>query len=307
MDRLEAMRVFASVVEASSFTKAAAALRISKTSATQLVQRLEAHLRVKLLNRTTRLVSPTAEGRTYYAHVVRVLADIEDAEDRLAAAATAPRGRLRVDVPSPWARFVLLPALPAFLARYPDIRFDIGVSDRMVDLIGEQVDCVVRAGAITDPALVARHVGQLEMGLYAAPSYLARHGTPAHPAALADAAHRVVGFRSPRTGKVVELTMHRGAEHLLPRVRPAITVDDGNACLAAGTAGLGLLWLPQYMAREALAAGALVRLFEDWRLEPMPLSIAYRPNRHPNLKLRAFIDWVVELVDARGAEAVLPR
>ncbi|MDQ1119297.1 MULTISPECIES: LysR family transcriptional regulator [Pseudoxanthomonas] len=306
MDRLEAMRVFASVVEASSFTKAAAALRISKTSATQLVQQLEAHLQVKLLNRTTRRVSPTADGLTYYAQVVRVLADIEDAEDSLAAAATAPRGRLRVDVPSPWARFVLLPALPDFLARYPDIRFDIGVSDRAVDLIGEQVDCVVRAGVITDPSLVARHVGQLEIGLYAAPSYLARHGTPTHPDALTQAAHRVVGFRSPRTGKVLELVLHKGDEHLVPRIRPAVTLDDGNACLAAGTAGLGLLCLPHYMTREALASGALVRLLDDWRLEPMPLSIAYRANRHPNRKLRAFIDWVVELVDARDASVVLP-
>ncbi|HEY9102212.1 LysR family transcriptional regulator, partial [Chitinimonas sp.] len=150
MDRFDAMQAFVRVVEAGSFTKAAETLHMSKTSVTQLVQQLEARLRVKLLNRTTRQVKVTADGAAYYERALRLLADMEDAETSLSSAAEAPRGRLRVDVPSPFARLILIPALPAFYERYPDIQLDMGVSDRRVDLIGDNVDCVVRGGEITD-------------------------------------------------------------------------------------------------------------------------------------------------------------
>ena len=133
MDRFNAMQAFARVVEAGSFTKAAQTLHMSKTTVTQLVQQLEARLRVKLLNRTTRQVKVTADGATYYERVVRLLADMEDADTSLSSAVASPRGRLRVDVPSPLARMILMPALPEFHARYPEIQLYIGVSDRMVD------------------------------------------------------------------------------------------------------------------------------------------------------------------------------
>ena len=165
MDRFNAMQAFARVVEAGSFTKAAQPLHMSKTTVTQLVQQLEARLRVKLLNRTTRQVKVTADGATYYERVVRLLADMEDADTSLSSAVASPRGRLRVDVPSPLARMILMPALPEFHARYPEIQLYIGVSDRMVDLIGDNVDCVLRGGEITDPSLIARHVGNLALGV----------------------------------------------------------------------------------------------------------------------------------------------
>ena len=153
MDRFDAMQAFARVVETGSFTKAAATLHMSKTSVTQLVQQLEARLRVRLLNRTTRKVNVTADGAAYYERVVRLLADVDDAETSLSSASMAPRGRLRVDVPSPFARMLLIPALPAFYARYPEIQLTMGVSDRLIDIIGENVDCVVRGGEITDQSL----------------------------------------------------------------------------------------------------------------------------------------------------------
>lgn len=143
MDRIDAMQVFARVVETGSFTKAAATLHMNKTSVTQLVQQLEARLRVRLLNRTTRKVNVTADGAAYYERVVRLLADMDDAETSLSSASMTPRGRLRVDVPSPLARMLLIPALPAFYERYPEIQLTMGVSDRIVDIIGENVDCVV--------------------------------------------------------------------------------------------------------------------------------------------------------------------
>jgi DNA-binding transcriptional LysR family regulator len=305
MDRIDAMQAFARVVETRSFTKAAETLHMSKTTVTQLVQQLEARLRVRLLNRTTRKVNTTADGAAYYERVVRLLADLDDAETSLSSAAARPRGRLRVDVPSPLARLILVPALPDFHARFPDIQIDMGASDRMVDLIGENVDCVVRGGTLTDQSLKARHVADLPFGLYAAPGYLARAGTPAHPQELEDTHHRMVGFYWARIGKPVSYTLQRAQEQLTVQGRHAFTMDDGNAHLAAGVAGLGILALPNYMAQAHLAQGELVALLQDWRLEPMPLYVAFPPNRHVSAKLRVFIDWVVELL-ADHAPAARP-
>lgn len=297
MDRFDGMRAFVRVVEAGSFTKAAQTLDMSRATVTQLVQQLETRLRVKLLHRTTRKVNVTEDGAVYYERVVRMLADLEDLEAGLPNTATAPVGRLRVDVPSPFATLLLVPALPAFYARYPDIQLDLGVSDRMVDLIGDNVDCVVRGGVLTDQSLAARHVADLALRVYAAPSYLARSGTPAHPAALRDAVHRIVQFRGARSGQGFEYALRRGDETVLLDARYMLAIDDGNAYLAAGLAGLGVLWLPDYMARAAVAKGELVRLFEDWEIAPMPLHIAYPSNRRVGRKLRVFIDWVVELME----------
>ena len=276
MDRFDAMQAFARVVEAGSFTKAAETLHMSRSTVSQLVQQLEARLRVKLLNRTTRQVNVTADGAAYYERVVRLLGDLDDAETSLSSASAAPRGRLRVDVPSPFARTILVPALPEFHARYPHIQLDLGVSDRRVDLIGENVDCVVRGGTITDPALVARHVGDLQLGVYAAPDYLQRMGTPAHPLALEDSDHRIVGFLWARTGKPLPYAMQRGGERVQVHGRYVVALDDGNAYLAAGLAGLGVTWLPEYMARAHAANGELVPLFEDWTLTPS--GVDRRPN-----------------------------
>lgn len=296
MDRFDAMQAFARVVEAGSFTKAAETLHMSKTTVTQLVQQLEARLRVRLLNRTTRKVNVTADGAAYYERVVRLLGDIDDAETSLSSASMAPRGRLRVDVPSPLARMLLIPALPGFFARYPEIQLTVGASDRIVDIIGENVDCVVRGGEITDQSLVARHVGDLELGIYAAPGYLHRFGTPLHPRELEESRHTTVGFLWFRTGKALPYAMQRGEERMEAQGRSQLTVDDGNAYLAAGLAGLGVIWLPQYMAKPHLANGELLPLFEDWRMAPMPMYLAFPPNRHVSAKVRVFIDWIIELI-----------
>ncbi|WP_395598818.1 LysR family transcriptional regulator [Pseudomonas sp. A1437] len=296
MDRFDAMQAFARVVEAGSFTKAAETLHMSKTTVTQLVQQLEARLRVKLLNRTTRKVNVTADGAAYYQRVIKLLADMEDAETSLPGASVSPRGRLRVDVPSPFARLILIPALPEFHARYPDIQIDMGVSDRIVDIIDENVDCVVRGGELLDQSLMARKVADLPLGVFAAPDYLARSGTPMHPQELEDSHHRVVAFLWARTGKPMPYALHNDKQSLQIKGRHVLAVDDGNAYLAAGLAGMGVLWLPRYMSDAPVARGELVPLFEGWQLESMPLYIAYPPNRHISLKLRVFIDWVVELM-----------
>ena len=296
MDRFDALQAFVRVVEAGSFTKAAQTLHMSKTTVTQLVQQLEARLRVKLLNRTTRRVRVTADGAAYYERVVSLLADLEDADAGLSNALAAPKGRLRVDVPSPLACIILMPALPVFHARYPEIQIDMGVSDRMVDLIGDNVDCVLRGGELADSSLTARRVGELRLGVYATPGYLERTCTPSHPRELEDTQHRVVGFLRARSGKVAPFAMWRAGESMAVQGRYVVAVDDGNAYLAAGLAGMGMLLLPHYMAEAHMARGELVPLFDDWSVESMPIYVVYPPNRHVSAKLRVFIDWVAELM-----------
>jgi len=238
MDRIDAMQAFARVVETGSFTKAAETLQTNKTRVTQLIQQLETRLRVKLLHRTTRKVSVTADGAAYYERVVRLLADFDDAETSLSAESAAPRGRLRVDVPAPFASLVLVPALPDFHARYPDHPARPSApATATVDLIDENVDCVLRGGELTELSLRARHVADLPLGVYAAPAYLARAGTPASPQALDDGQHVVIGYRGSRAGTPLAHTLHRGDERLQVRGRLVLTVDDGNAYLAAGVAG----------------------------------------------------------------------
>ena len=304
MDRFDAMQAFARVVEAGSFTRAAQTLHMSKTTVTQLVQQLEARLRVKLLHRTTRQVKVTADGALYYERVVRLLADLEDADTSLASASASPKGRLRVDVPAPLARLILVPALPAFHARHPEIQLDLGVSDRVVDVIGDNVDCVLRGGELTDSSLVARRVGDLRLGVYAAPGYLARAGTPVHPRELEDSHHRIVGFLRSRSGTLAPIALSRAGEQFVPQGRYVVALDDGNAYAAAGVAGMGVLWLPRYMAAPHLAGGELVPLFEDWEVASMPLYLVFPPNRHQSAKLRVFIDWVDELMAKHAPLAV---
>ncbi|WP_236199829.1 LysR family transcriptional regulator [Pseudomonas pseudonitroreducens] len=307
MDRFDAMQAFVRVVQTGSFTRAAETLHMSRTSVTQLIQQLEARLRVRLLNRTTRKLNLTADGAAYFERVVRLLADMDDAETSLSGAAAMPRGRLRVDVPSPLARLLLIPALPDFHQRYPDIQIDLGVSDRMVDLIDENVDCVVRGGELTDLSLMARRIGDLPLGVFAAPAYLQRAGVPAHPSELENSQHRIVGYLWARTGKPLSYAMDRAGETLQVHGRPVLTVDDGNAYLAAGIAGMGVLWLPRYMALEAVARGELVELFEDWSMQSMPLYLAFPANRHVSAKLRVFIDWVAGLMARHAPVAPPPR
>ncbi|WP_342119256.1 LysR substrate-binding domain-containing protein [Pseudoduganella sp. OTU4001] len=293
MDKLEGMRAFVRVVEAGSFTKAAETLDVSKTTVTQLVQQLEANLRIKLLNRTTRKVNVTTAGAAYYERVIRLLAELEDIENNILGESTVPRGLLRVDVPSPFANIILVPALPAFHARFPEIQLDIGASDRKVDLIGDNVDCVVRGGEIADGSLVARRIADLQLGVYAAPSYLREAGMPIHPDDLHGAGHRIVHYRWTNG---LPYAMEKSGERIKVGGRHFLAIDDGNAYLTAGLAGLGVLWLPQYMARAHVASGALIPLFTDWRIDPMPLHVAYPPDRYVRKQLRVFIDWIVDLM-----------
>ena len=306
MDRFQAMQAFVRVADTGSFTRAADSLQVSRTRVTQWVQQLEAHLQVRLLNRSTRKLSLTADGQAYHARARQLLAELAELEGDLSSTRRSPRGRLRVDVAAPLARGLLIPALPDFLARYPDITLDLGVSDRGVDLIDQHVDCVIRGGALRDSTLQARHLADLPLGLYASPAYLARAGVPTEPQQLEQADHAWVGFAGQGLGRPTSLALSCQGTQVMVRGRQVVCVDDGNACLEAAMAGLGVVCLPAYMVADAVAQGRLQAVLGHWHCAPMPLYLAYAPNRHVSPALRAFIDWVVAQVQALPPTLAIP-
>lgn len=293
-DQLAAMRAFARVVEAGTFTRASDSLGMPKATLTKLIQTLEAHLRTRLLNRTTRRVTVTADGAAYYERAVQLLADLDELDGSMATSQASPKGRLRIDVSAPLALLILIPALPDFHARYPDIQIDIGVTDRPVDLVAENVDCVVRGGEITDQSLIARRVGEMPFITCAAPSYLDRYGEPKSPADLEDG-HYMVGYFSAESGQRWPMIFQSGDETVEVTGRYIAAFNDGNSYVTAAVAGLGVAQAPLFMVKHYLADGSLQQILNGWTIETMPLHVVYPPNRHLSAKLRILVDWLAEI------------
>ncbi|WP_285424632.1 LysR family transcriptional regulator [Pseudomonas sp. efr-133-TYG-103a] len=299
MDYFTAVKAFIQVVEAGSFVKAAQALSLPRNTVTKHIQSLEAHLRVKLLNRTTRRISLTNDGTAYYERMVRVVDQWLEAESDLVSTQARPHGRLRVDMGSTMATMLVLPALPEFQKRYPELQLDIGVSDRPVDLLGDRVDCVIRGGTLSDPSLIARRLGSLNFVTCATPAYLARHGTPLHPTDL-ETNHQMVRYFFAGTQRRLPVEFVRGEERISVDAHYFVSVNDSNALLAAALAGMGVLQTLMFMAEPHFKSGALIPLLEDWSLEPNPIYIVYSPNRHLSARVRVFVEWLVELFEAKG-------
>ncbi len=302
MDQLLAMRAFARVVEASGFTRAADSLDMPIATVSKLVRELEAHLAVSLLQRTTRRVTVTPEGQDYYAKCMRILRDLEDIDASFNLARGKPRGQLRIDVGGSTARDVLIPLLPDFVARYPDIRIELGVSDRAVDLIGDNVDCVIRGGPLDSSSLVARHLGNAALITCATPGYLKQFGTPAYPDELKNG-HRLVSYVLSQTGRAVPFRFEHAGEKIEIKVEHRMGVNESNAHLAACVAGLGIVQTFSYAAEQALRDGSLVEILKPWRPSPYPFHVVYPQTRHVTHRLRVFIDWVVEVFPSRLKEA----
>ncbi|HTD02598.1 LysR substrate-binding domain-containing protein [Undibacterium sp.] len=294
MDYFTAVKTFARVVETGSFARAADSLEVPRNTVTKLVQSLEAHLRVKLLNRTTRRVSTTNDGAAYYERMSRILEEWQEVESELTSAQSKPRGRLRVDMGATLASLLVIPALPAFQARYPDLQLDIGVSDRPVDLVSDRVDCVVRAGRVSDPSLIARHIGDLPFVTCASPDYLRDRKLPEHPADL-EHKHTLIRYFYAGSSRQSPIVLNSGDEQVTLRGRYFVSVNDTNALLAAGLAGLGVLHVPAFVAKPHIEAGNLVSLLDNWAADPVPISIVYSANRHLSARVRVFVDWMVEL------------
>lgn len=297
MDRLQAMRVFTRIVELGSFTRAADDLNLPRATLTHTIKRLEERVGAHLLQRTTRRVRPTSDGEVYYNHCVRLLADLDAVEADFREAAVVPRGRLRIDVASSLARRVLIPALPAFIARYPDVELDIGTSDRFIDLVQEGVDCVLRGGELPDSTMVGRRVANLAQATVASADYIARHGVPQTLADLQHG-HVAVNWASPTTRRITPLEFMSGKRLREVNLPSPITVSGTEAYLACCEAGLGIAQFPRYRVEAELARGELVELLPHLPPPSLPISVVYQSQRQLPLRLRVFIDWIADVMGA---------
>lgn len=294
MDRLLALQAFARVVELGGFTKAGDSLQLSKTTVSDLVQGLENHLGVRLLQRTTRRVSATSDGAAFYERCARILVELDEAEAAVMQARVTAKGRLRVDMPSALARTFIIPQLPAFLGRYPQLRLELGMGLRPVELVEEGVDCVVRLGEAADSSLVARRVGTMTSVCCASPAYLHEHGSPRSPDELS--LHRCVNFMSNRTGRILDWEFARDGQRVTLTLDGVLAVNDSEAYVTAGLNGFGIVKVANYIARPYLDSGQLVPVLPDWTVEQYPISVMYPQNRHLSAKVRIFVDWISELI-----------
>ncbi|TWB61029.1 LysR family transcriptional regulator [Rhizobium sp. ERR 922] len=285
------MRVFCRVVERRSFTLAAEDTGLPRSTVTDAIKQVEARLGVRLLQRTTRHVSPTLDGEAYYQRCLRILSDIEDAEG--AFAGVKPKGVLRVDVHGTLARHFVLPNLPSFLETYPDIELQITEGDRFVDLIREGIDCVLRVGTLQDSDMIGRRVAMLEEVTLAAPAYVERFGMPAHPEKLDG--HRMVGFRSSATGGLLPLEFQIDGAVREITLPATISVNAAESYFAAAKLGLGLIQVPRYHAEEALRSGQLLHVLKDYPPTRTPVSMLYPRSRQLSPRVRVFIDWLVKV------------
>jgi DNA-binding transcriptional LysR family regulator len=295
MDRIQAMRVFARVVETGSFTRAAESFDLPKGSVTRLVQKLEEHLKVRLLQRTTRRVTVTPEGAAYYERTSRLLNELDELEASLSKAQASPGGRLRVDVGSLVAHQIVIPALPGFFQRYPGIQLELGVSDRPADLIGDGVDCVIRGGELTDQSLIARQLCTVRMVTVASPSYLRRSAPISTPHDLESGQHTTLTYFSARTGRHSPQVFERQGESVEIGSRYRLSVNETGAHLAAVVAGLGVAQVPWFGAAPHLDRGELVEVLPDWHRPPFALYVLYPARRHLSKRVRAFVEWAAEL------------
>ena len=293
MDRLDAMKTFARLVEVGSFRKTADSLGIQAAAVTRAVQQLEAHLRVVLVNRSTRNVSFTAEGMQYYERLKDVLSAVEELEGDVSAGKGRPRGELRVHVPPLGGQNFIIPALGGFFAQYPDVRLDLRFSDRPVDLNAEGVDCVVRVGDLRDEGLVAVKIGTITLGTYASPAYLARNGEPRVPSDLEN--HYVVNGTSVDTGRSTPFVFNKGDDRIEIHGRHLVSVNDTRASIASGLAGLGLIQVPGVLVRDSVHSGELKEVLCDYRADSVPVHVAYLPSRKRSAKVKAFVHWTVAL------------
>lgn len=296
MDQLAALRVFVRIADSGGFGKAADALDVPRATVTKLVQELESHLGVKLFQRSTRKVTVTDEGRLYYQRAMQVLAELDEMDGLFAGSTDGPRGRLRLDVGSSLANQILLPRLAEFRQAFPLVRLELGVSDRHVDLVGDAVDCVIRGGELTDTSLVARRIASLDYVTCASAGYVASRGVPAHPEELREG-HDIVGYFSSLTGRPFSLLFQREDERveLDPRAAQGVLVNESTAHLTALVHGLGVGQTFGFMARPYLESGQLVQLMPDWQRPLHDLHVVFERSRHENARLRAFIDWTVEV------------
>ncbi|RZZ82318.1 LysR family transcriptional regulator [Pseudoxanthomonas winnipegensis] len=303
MEFAQSLRTFQRVVELGGFTRAAESLGLPKASVSTAVQQLEARLGTQLLHRTTRRVQPTADGRAFYQRSRDVLADLEELQGMFLTEGRQLRGRLRVDMSSGMARLLVLPQLPAFLAEHPQLEIELSATDRLVDVVREGFDCVLRGGTPQDSTLVARPLGVMHIVNCASPAYLARRGTPHGLEDLAT--HELVHYASVLGQRPSGFEYFDGEAYRLLPMGGAVTVNNVEAYHVAALAGLGIIQVPLLSVRDALARGELVEVVPQLVAEPMPLTLLYARRRHLPRRVRVFMDWLASLLTPHLAP--LPR
>lgn len=288
MDRLDCNRMFVAVLETGSFAAAARRLATSSGQASKLVLRLEADLGVRLLNRTTRALSPTEVGQAYFDRLRGILDDFDSLDALVKSCSATPRGRLKLTAPLTFGIVQLVPALNDFALAYPDIDLDVSFSDRVVNLVDEGFDAAIRAGRPVDSSLIAKKLCGMRIIAVASPAYLSRHGTPAHPRDLAS--HDCIidqNFRDP-----MQWRFDTPQGPVAVPLRGRLRYSNAEACLLAAESGLGIANVPDFVAAASLAAGRTTALFPDLPQDFGGIYVVYPPGRHLAAKVRVLVDFL---------------
>jgi DNA-binding transcriptional LysR family regulator len=292
MNQLLAMRALVRVIETGSFIRAAEQLALPRSTLSKLVTDLEKHLGIKLIQRTTRALTPTVEGLEYHRHAMRLVAELDEVDSAVRGNKLKAHGHLRVDAPASFANCLLIPALVDFHREYPDISIALGISDRAVNIIGEGVDCVIRAGKVEDLAMISRKIADFEYLTCAAPGYLERIGMPVSPDDL-KTNHLRVGYFFAGSSKPEPLIFERGSIRCEVG-NCAFSTNEGNGLKEMLLAGLGVGQHFRSIVQPYIDAGQLVPVLQDWSRPAMPFHVIYPPNHHQNARLKVFIDWVIQ-------------
>jgi len=296
MDKIHAMQLFIRVAELESFSRAADTLGLPKGSVSRQIQGLENLLGTQLLHRTTRRVSLTQDGMVYYERAKDLLANLDELDGLFQHDPTSISGRLRVDMPVGVARNLVIPKLPAFLQQYPGIELELSSSDRMVDVIREGFDCVVRVGTLKDSGLIARSLGKLSIINCASPDYLARFGYPENLDDLAS--HAVIHYALNLGTRPQGFEFYNGDATQWIKTGGILTVNSTETYHAACLAGLGIIQVPRVGVRDALKAKKMVEILPQYRAEPMPVSLIYPHRRNLSRRVHLFMEWLTAIMKA---------
>jgi LysR family transcriptional regulator for bpeEF and oprC len=294
MDQLLAMRAFVRVAELGSFTRAADDLGVARSAISQLVRRLETRLGGQLLNRTTRKVSLTSEGEDYLVRCQRIFAELAAADELVSRSRFRPQGRLRVDVPSSFGRHLLMPALPDFMRRFPDVQVEVRFNDRIVDLVRERIDLALRVGPVQQSTLAVRRVGTTRIVTCAAPKYLSQAGWPRRPEDLLR--HRCISYVHPETGRSSDWVFAREGRRQRLRVPSVLAFNIPEAPVAAALNGVGITQTNDALVAGYLADGRLQAVLEDWIAAGPPISIVFAHGGRMSAKVRVFADFMADLM-----------
>ena len=301
MDKFQEMRVFAGVVEAGSFVGASEALGMSKPAVSRYVAELESRLGVRLLHRTTRRLSLTAEGDIFYARCKAVLEDIDEAEAEITARTGQASGLLRLNVPVSFGLMHLAPLWAGFMLQNPQVTLDLVLSDRVVDLVEEGFDVAVRIAKLPSSSLISRRLSSTRLILCASPAYLAQHGAPRHPNELTS--HRVLSYTLLAMG---DHWVFMGPDgQVSVDVTPCMRTNSGDTCRAGALQHLGIILQPTFLVGDDLRSGALVELMQEYRSAELEIYALYPTRKHVSPKVRLLIDYLVDAMKARDWETVV--